>query len=84
MSAVLAITVSSFLVGEDDLRDVRSAVANLAARWKELGILLGIRYSDLDVFNSRVPCECLTEMLALWLRQNYNVKTIITLYFLIY
>ena len=84
MSTVLAITVSSFLVGEDDLRDVRSAVANLAARWKDLGILLGIRYSDLDVFNSRVPCECLTEMLVLWLRQSYNVKTIITLYFLIY
>ena len=84
MSAVLAITVSSFLVGEDDLRDVRSAVADVAARWKVLGISLGIRFSDLDVFNSQVPCDCLTEMLALWLRQSYNVKTIITLYFLIY
>ena len=81
---MLAITVSSFLVGEDDLQDVRSAVANLAARWKDLGLSLGIRFSDLAEINSQVPCDCLTEMLALWLRQNFNVKTIITLYFLIY
>ena len=81
---MLAITVSSFLVDEDDLRDVRSAVADLAARWKDLGISLGIRISDLDVFNSQVPCDCLREMLALWLKQSYNVKNIITLHFLIY
>ena len=74
---MLAITVSSFLIGEDDLQDVRSAVANLAARWKDLGLSLGIRFSDLAEINSQVPCDCLTEMLALWLRQSYNVKTII-------
>ena len=81
---MLAITVSSFLIGEDDLRDVRSAVASLAARWKNLGLSLGIRFSDLAEINLPLPCDCLTEMLALWLRQNFNVKTIITLYFLIY
>ena len=84
MSTLLAITVSSFLVGEDDLRDVRSAVADLAVRWKDLGVSLGIRINDLDVFNSQCPCDSLREILALWLRQSYNVKTIITLYFLIY
>ena len=73
-----------FLVDEDNLRDVRSAVADLAGRWKDFGISLGIRLSKLDEINSHSPGESLREMLALWLRQNYNVKTIITLYLLIY
>ena len=76
---MFAITVRSFLVDEDDLRDVRSSVADLAGRWKDFGIALGIRLSKLDELNSHSPSESLREMLALWLRQNYNVKTIITI-----
>ena len=60
---------------EDDLRDVRSAVADLTGRWKDLGISLGIRWSKLDAIRSNSPSECLTEMFALWLKQNYNVRT---------
>ena len=60
---------------EDDLRDVRSAVADLTGRWKDLGISLGIRWSTLDAIRSHSSNECLTEMLALWLKQNYNVRT---------
>ena len=84
LSAVFAITVRSFLVDEDDLRDVRSAVADLAGRWKDFGISLGIRLSKLDELNSHSPSESVREMLALWLRQNYNVKTIITISYFIF
>ena len=65
------------LAGEDDLRDVRSAVADVVGSWKDLGISLGIQWSKLDAIKSTSPSECLTEMLALWLKQNYNVRTIL-------
>ena len=65
------------LAGEDDLRDVRSAVADLTGRWMDLGISLGMRRSDLDHIlsaNPHSPSNCLTEMLTLWLRQSYTVS----------
>jgi len=70
------------LAGEDDIRDVRLAVADLAAKWKDLGILLGICLSDLDAIlstNSHSPNDCMRETLALWLKQNYNVRTTLML-----
>ena len=70
------------LAGEDDLRDVRLAVADLAARWKDLGISLGICLSDLDAIfsaNPHSPSDCLREMLAFWLKQNYIVRTTLIL-----
>ena len=72
--------------GEDDLREVRSAVAGLAERWKDLGISLGIRFNDLDAIHSSSPSGCLREMLAVWLKQSYNVRrTLVTrLHCLIY
>lgn len=73
--------VCFLLVDEDDLRDVKSAVADLAGRWKNLGISLGIRSSKLDTINSD---DGLREMLELWLRQNYNVRTIIIIIFFIH
>ena len=65
------------LAGEDDLQHVRSAVADLAGSWKDLGTSLGIQWSKLNAIKSTSPSpsECLTEMLALWLKQNYNVRT---------
>ena len=63
------------LTGEDDLQDVRSAVADLAGRWKDLGLSLGINVNDLDAIPFSSPSECLREMLAMWLRQSYNVRT---------
>ena len=66
------------LADEDDLQDVRSEVASLAGRWKDLGISLGVRIGDLDEIisaNPHSPRDCLREMLTKWLRQNYNVRT---------
>ena len=65
------------LAGEDDLHDVISAVADLARRWKDLGISLGMRQCDLEtilVANPSSPNDCLREMLTLWLKQNYKVN----------
>ena len=75
---MFAFTVCSLLVDEDDLQDVRLAVADLAGKWKDLGISLGIRSSKLDTINSPSASESLREMLALWLRQGYKVRTMIT------
>ena len=66
------------LTDEDDLRDVRSAVADLAGEWMNLGISLGMRKSDLDPIlsaNSKSPSDCLRDMLTVWLRKGYNVRT---------
>lgn len=54
--------------------DVRMAVADLAVRWQDLGISLGIRLIDLDTILSHSSSDYLREMLTLWLRQYYNVS----------
>lgn len=66
------------LAGEDDLGAVKTAVADLAAKWKDLGLSLGIRKCDLDAIPSPsnlTASDCLREILALWLKQNYDVST---------
>ena len=68
------------LAGVDDLHIVRSAVTNLAGRWKDLGFSLGVHADDLDAIQSNNPLsssDCLREMLLKWLRQSYNVCTTI-------
>ena len=64
------------LAGEDDLRDVMSAVTSLTERWKDLGISLGVHVRDLNTVLSNNPhssSACLREGVTLWLRQSYNV-----------
>ena len=71
------------LAGEDDLRDVISAVTGLAGRWKNLGISLGLCPGDVQsIFsaNSHSPSDRLREMLLQWLQQSYNVCTTLILY----
>lgn len=76
---VTAIICVLLLAGEEDLRDVRSAVADLAAYWKDLGISLGVRPADLETIlktNSHCLSDCLRDMLFQWLTQAYNVGII--------
>ena len=57
-------------------------MADLAARWKDLGISLGIRLSELNATLSThpySPSDCLRETLVIWLKQNYDVRTILIL-----
>ena len=61
-----------------------SAVTSLAGRWKDLGISLGVRAGNLDTILANNPnssSDRLREVLALWLRQSYNVcVTLIYIY----
>ena len=50
-------------------------MADLAGKWKTFGISLGISKSALESICLGSHAECLTEMLALWLKQGYNVRT---------
>ena len=71
------------LAGDDDLRDVISAVTDLTGRWKDLGISLGLHPSDLDTILSNNPdssSKCLMEMLLQWLQQSYIVCTTLMVY----
>ena len=63
------------LTGEDDYLQVRSAVADLAGKWKDFGLSLGIHFNDLDAIPFSSPSECLRELLVLWLKHRYNVRT---------
>ena len=68
--------------GDDDFQDVRLEVANLVAKWKDLGTSLGVRQSDLDTILSTNPHslnDCLRETLLLWLRQSYDVSATLIL-----
>ena len=57
--------------------DVKSALLPIAAKWKDVGIALRLRPSDLDSIetspHSTSPDKCLSEMLTHWLRKNFNV-----------
>ena len=67
------------LSDEDDFKDVKQEVIDLAGRWQDLGSSLGVRQSDLDsiqLASAHSPSECLRKMVILWLRQSYNVRTI--------
>ena len=64
------------LVGENDLVAVKTTVEKLAAQWHDFGLALGIPNSDLESIQpSTNPTVCLREMLAQWLKQNYDVST---------
>ena len=62
--------------GIDDLQDVRSALEPVNARWKPIGLTLGLDHGQLEaVERDKVNCEdCLTEVLTLWLKRNYNTE----------
>ena len=61
---------------EKDLRDVLSAVIDVAAKWEEFGTALGIIPSDLEVIQQKRENsdQRLREVLLTWLRQRYDVK----------
>lgn len=69
----------SYFVGEDDLHDVWSAVADLAGRWYDLGVSLKLRPGDLGAIppNIHSSSDCLGKILLLWLRQTYNARALL-------
>ena len=75
------------LADEDDLQDVRSAVADLSGRWQYLVVSLEIPLGDLEAILSDDPhsfSDSLRKVLTLWLRRKYKVHvwTNLSLYLL--
>lgn len=61
----------------DDLRDVQRELNPVSAKWKSIGIALGLKCNDLDGIDTRCnsdPTACLTSTVTKWLKRNYNVK----------
>ena len=53
----------------DDLYDVKRELLPVAARWKDIGLALGLGSSELDEIEND-SSDCLTEVLTLWLNGN--------------
>ena len=62
--------------GPEDLRDVRSALEPVIARWKPIGLTLRLDPGQLEAVerDHRLSEDCLTEVLTLWLKRNYNTE----------
>ena len=58
------------------LFDVKSVVEPVTARWKHIGLALRLDPGQLDRIEKekRDLDDCLTEMLTLWLKKNYNTE----------
>ena len=56
--------------------DVRSELEPVAARWKHVGLALRLDPGTLDVIerDGRESSDCLTKVLALWLKRNYKIE----------
>ena len=60
----------------EDLFDVKVKVLPVAARWRDIGLALGISDSKLETIeaNKSDVRDRLTDMLRLWLNRAYNVE----------
>ena len=66
-----------FLSGYDDWNLAYIEIQRLSAKWKELGIVLGISGDKLDAIagNHQNLTDRLANVLQQWIGQNYNTKT---------
>lgn len=65
-----------FFPESDDLFAVKSKLVPVAARWKDLGLALGLDPNKLDIIegeNKKME-QCLSQVLHLWLNQLYDTK----------
>ena len=60
----------------DDLIDAKLKLLPVAARWRDIGLVLGISDSKLQVIEAKNldAYDSLTDMLRLWLNKAYNVE----------
>jgi hypothetical protein len=60
-----------------DLFEVKTNVIDVAGRWRDIGLALGIKNPNLDTIKKESLSnieECLTSMLTLWLNQLYDTQ----------
>lgn len=61
-----------YFVDYKDLRHLIIALQHISNRWIELGTLLNLLHPDLQVIKKEQggnACDCMREMLALWLKK---------------
>jgi len=61
----------------DDIFDVKNELITVAARWRDVGIALHLKFDTLDNIENRCinePHRCLELMVTEWLKRNYNLK----------
>ena len=61
----------------DDLFDVKRELISVAGNWKNIGIALRLKRTQLDYIqtvNDGNPNACLTSVVIEWLNRKYNVK----------
>ena len=69
------VTSNLHFADEDDLADVRSALFPIASQWKDVGIELRLKLSDLNAIQAAHPMsseDCLTLVVNEWLQKKYN------------
>ena len=73
---VIAQILYKFFEKIDDLFDVKKKLIPAAARWKDIGLALRLHPGQLKKIEkeNRGLDDCLTEMLTLWLKKNYNTE----------
>ena len=59
---------------KDDLPDIIRELTDVTAKWRNIGIILGIPDNRLKAIKGDSPPDYLREMLSTWLQKNYNVK----------
>ena len=67
----------AFIIGIDDLFDVKKALQPVTERWKHIGLALRLDPNELKVIereNRGNLEDCLTEVLTLWLKKAYNTE----------
>ena len=63
-------------IGYGDLFSVKKEIVSLAAKWRHIGLALGLDPAQLDTIdaNNRYVEDCLTEVLSHWLKQAYDTE----------
>ena len=60
--------------GSGDIFDVKAQLISIESKWREIGLALGLKLSQLNRISSEsnhMP-DCLTKMLELWLNKSYD------------
>ena len=75
MALYVTVVIMYFVsLGESDFRNVYEKLITIKTKYYELGIMLGLRPGDLVAIRRGNDIDlAFTEILLMWLRQNYDV-----------
>ena len=56
----------------DDLTDVKRALMRVRAKWRDIGMCIGVDEGTLDTLKGKDPGESLSDLLRHWLKGEYD------------